>query len=105
MAMVMVPADFTDEGTVAAIAALVDWVGMTVVGRPTVDAVVDEPPVVVGLVELPLQAAASTVTEPMAIATVTFRNPCRVVNTLFPPRSLRWMLRQCDTKPPNGATH
>ena len=41
MAMVRVPLDLTAAGTVAAMAALVGWVGMTVVGRATVVAVVD----------------------------------------------------------------
>ena len=57
--------------------ALADWVGITVVGRAGVVAVVDGAPVVVvdGVLELLEQAAASTATAPMASATVALLSP------------------------------
>jgi hypothetical protein len=79
--------DLTEAGTVAAMAALVDCVGMVVVGSPTV--VVGAPAVVVvELLELLLQAAASTATAPMAVATMAFRYPRCMVRTIQPPVSI-----------------
>ncbi len=85
MATEMVPADLMAAGTVAAMAALVAWVGMTVAGRGTVvagvAAVVDGAAVVLDELELLEQAAASTATAPMVAATVAFRNPRCTMNT------------------------
>jgi hypothetical protein len=68
--------DFTEEGTDAASAASVGWVGITVVGNEGLVAVVeDDAAVVVGLLELLEQAAPRTATAPMTMATAAFLNP------------------------------
>src|SRR5664280_2080696 len=85
MATFMVPLDFTAAGTVAAMAALVDWVGMVAVGRATDVVVVAGAAVVDDVLELLEHAAARTVTAPMLAATATFRKPRSKVNTIRPP--------------------
>ncbi len=97
MATSMVPLDLMAAGTVAAMAALVGWVGMTVVGRATVVAVVDGAAVVLGLLELLEQAAARTATAPMVVATAAFRNARCTVNTRRPPQSVNGARAKCAT--------
>lgn len=75
MAMFRPPFALTAAGTVAAMVASVLWVGMTVVGRATDDEVVDGAAVVEELPELLLQAAPSTATAAMTVATVNLRSP------------------------------
>ena len=88
MATVTSPLDLTAAGTVAAMAELVGWVGMTVVGMGTVVVVVDGAVVVLGLLELLEQAAARTATAAMVAASATLRDPRCTVNTRRPPQSV-----------------
>jgi hypothetical protein len=69
--------DFTEEGTEAASAVSVGWVGITVVGSEGPAAVVEDEAwvVVVELLELLEQAAPRTATTPITVATAAFRIP------------------------------
>jgi hypothetical protein len=69
-----------EAGTVAAMVASVDWVGMEAVGRATV-VLGAAAVVVVLLLELLLQAAARTAMAPMVAATMALRIPGLKVNT------------------------
>ena len=87
MATVMVPADLMAAGTVAAMAALVAWAGMTVVGSAAVVAVVDEALVVEDDDELLEHAAAVSATTPTAASVSPLRIPnWSILITVCPPR-------------------
>jgi hypothetical protein len=80
--------DFTEAGTVAAMAALVDWAGMVAVGRAT-ELVVVAGAVVLELLELLLQAAATRATVPMVATTRAVRILRVELTTIPPPLSIR----------------
>ena len=83
-AMLSVPLVLMAAGTVAAMLASADWVGMVAVGRATVVVAVALEAVVVELLGLLLQAAATTATAPIVATTAPFRRPRREI-TCPPP--------------------
>ncbi len=94
--MVSVPVDFTAEGTDAETVGSAVWVGMTVVGSATLEAVVDGAAVVVGLLELLEHAAPRTATALTTVATATFRNP-RGLDMRRPPLAIIDPSAKCGT--------
>src|SRR5665213_249166 len=99
MATVRVPAERTCAGTVAAMAELAGWVGITVVGIGGAVVVVDAPVVVVELLELLEQAEAMTARVPRATAAAAFCIPRVGVRTGVPPG-----IQGCDGESPKCAT-
>src|ERR1019366_1383575 len=88
MATVRVPAEWTEAGTVAAMAELAGGVGMTVVGMGGAVVVVDAPVVVVvELLELLEHAEAATARLASARAAAAFFTPRVDVRTGEPPGS------------------
>ena len=100
MATVSVPAEWIAAGTVAAMAELAGWVGITVVGiGGAVVVVVDAAVVVVELLELLEQAEATTARVPRATAAAAFFTPRVGVRTGEPPGS-----QGCGIESPKCAT-